>query len=971
MATGRELLNDTDYQLTVYVINPSQMPEKPDYQWLLETEAAPTDHKPLYRDLSVFHGYSINERAHTWIVRNENPATGLSYLNGKTKVLQMFMEIRFNLKLELHDLIRIDAPTGFILSKSPPPMGAAAQVQGATCQNWDWEPKNTPYLSTLSQIMCLKGQMNIFFKEPREYPELQPLKWRMDTTNVAKTPHVMENHWTVKLFVGSGPLAGKIRASEAVLGWDIRPQLENIFISIGGTNGWKQIAAGSQSSMAISFRAIQDADELELRGILPQGFDFTGCQSDILGNEVIETNVEKVRIRASILAAVQTTVRISNFKLGLLGGATKFNLITKLNDGRFRDERMNFLGGFRLPGALTVKAKKLNSLYSYDPASYPVKSTMGVRVKEDAIASFVFTVTQQANIGSKIRLSAYAYTFHASNFSLRQVSPDIEVAATVDSPIGSFMNVTLKGYLWVGTQYRIEAKVTTPTNVIAASLQRFSLEILDSNPLPVNTNDNLTDGFELVKQIPFKVLAPKSPPMALAVIELQINPVALSPNVVRVVAPPGFNFTATQTQSDCLNNGGTGDVFDKCTRSPPLCTNGPDACQESVLLNTLGTKRLTTITELLKVSILTPAANAIPPSFFVQLWDYDAEFDKFTELGWGEDTVGVKIRQMSGAGVIFPGIPNVPGQMAFRFETNLKVEANGKIRVFYPKDIVVDCGGQFLHQVGLKGDNVRCTNYPKEGKFEIGLPRPLPPGRQGFAVTSTAPNAINNARGNNFDIMVIAPAAEGGQVVDAAMAVPGNKIQHGITVKYLSLAWGSSEPNRAATVTVGFELLAALPKVNPPTLTEILIRVPLDFYQVIKSQSQVEISGDLPLKAGSQNIDYSKPLELRILLDEKKTAKLSLGQFKIQFPVWVPGRMPRNNVWLLTLCGQGTGTCIDETSPRALVTFPMAGFELNQAHPSFQGELGQASRTRRESISCVWILYALILLDTVARHLCR
>merc|ERR1719148_154255 len=62
------------------------------------------------------------------------------------------------------------------------------------------------------------------------------------------------------------------------------------------------------------------------------------------------------------------------------------------------------------------------------------------------------------------------------------------------------------------------------------------------------------------------------------------------------------------------------------------------------------------------------------------------------------------------------------------------------------------------------------------------------------------------------------------------------------------------------------------------------------------------------------------------------------GSYRFQFPVWVPGRMPRNNVWLITLCGPAHlakgGACLNENSPRAFVTFPLSGFELNEVHPS-------------------------------------
>jgi len=365
--------------------------------------------------------------------------------------------------------------------------------------------------------------------------------------------------------------------------------------------------------------------------------------------------------------------------------------------------------------------------------------------------------------------------------------------------------------------------------------------------------------------------------------------------------------------------------------------------------------------EFVKITVITPSANADNPSWYAQARSGTLN----SEVGWGEDPVGLQVRQMRGAGVVFPGIPSISGQLAFRFETNLKVEANGKLRIGYPPSIIVNCEGAFLYKVGLQGD-IRCLNYPREGYFEISLPRPLPPGRQGVAVTATPPNAIDDPGGNIFYIMVIDSEELGGNVVDAAMSIPGMRIQHGLSVRYMPLIWGSSEADRPASVSLGFELLADLPERDPPTMSEILIRMPLDFYHIVRRPSQVEIMTDggyLPLRADLW-MDYtSSPLYIRIFLDESQTRTMSPGRYRIQFPVWVPGRMPRNNVWLFTICGPATmaaGACMDEHSERALVTFPVAGFEMNEQHPAM-ADNGQVSSAYWRRRVCPWIILVLVV----------
>lgn len=782
--------------------------------------------------------------------------------------------------------------------------------------------------------------MQIRFLEDKPYPELAPIKWRMDTFNVAKTPHIMLNHWTATIRTKTGV----IRASEAVISWDIRPQLEAVEILVTGA----QIAAGSMSKMEISFNPIQDADELELTAKIPSGFDFTGAGSDYIGHEVISTSVEKIRVRAGISLGVRALIKLTAFKLGLVGGPTVFDLVTKLNDGTQLDERMDFTGGFRLPGLMSIVSKKLNSRYQMDPLAYPVPSLWGSRTLEAGRVTVIFTLTRQADIGTMLHIEAAPYQFKTDYFRLAEVATNILVPTQINPPTGAFIDVTLNGPLWANTQFMVEVSIVTPT-VLMPTEAMWSFTILDSNVLPVNTNDKMTEGFLQVKQIPFTILAGKSPPMARIPVEVQVDPVGTSLTHLLVVAPPLFNFT-----DNCLVEAGTGNVALSCERTSQV------AGREAALI-TYREPGLTAPTELVKISVISPAANAAAPSWYAQAIKMNVE------VGWGVDPTGVVIRQMRGAGVVFPGIPGISGQMSFRFETVLKLEGEGRLRIGYPKSITVNCEGAFLHKVGLLGD-IRCSNFPKEGYFEIFLPRPLAPGRQGLAVTSTCPNAIDDDTGNIFYIMVIEPEIMGGNVANAAMAVPGMRIQHGFRVKYLPLTWGSSEANRPAFVSLGFELLEDLPERDPPTISEILIRLPLDFYHVVKKLSQVEIiseelgASSLPLRTGLWLDFRSSPLMLRIFLDEVKTSTLKPGRYRIQFPVWIPGRMPRNNMWLLTLCGPASlaagAACMNEYSPRSLATFPIAGFGLNEVHPSMK--IGDVDAACSRSVLLPLVLAAVL-----------
>jgi len=78
--------------------------------------------------------------------------------------------------------------------------------------------------------------------------------------------------------------------------------------------------------------------------------------------------------------------------------------------------------------------------------------------------------------------------------------------------------------------------------------------------------------------------------------------------------------------------------------------------------------------------------------------------------------------------------------------------------------------------------------------------------------------------------------------------------------------------------------------------------------------------------------DVTNMRKIVMLLDETKTAKLAVGRYSFSFPLLMPSRMPKYNVYTLTLCGPNpagvNASCTGQDDPRAMVTFPLAGFAM-------------------------------------------
>merc|ERR1719188_2261790 len=103
---------------------------------------------------------------------------------------------------------------------------------------------------------------------------------------------------------------------------------------------------------------------------------------------------------------------------------------------------------------------------------------------------------------------------------------------------------------------------------------------------------------------------------------------------------------------------------------------------------------------------------------------------------------------------------------------------------------------------------------------------------------------------------------------------------------------------------MGFDLVSALPDLNPPEMFELLVRVPRDFVHDVQRAAQVEMLSDpgLPLaNVPFMNVTHH-PMQVHLYLNTNGSSLLLPGKYRWGFPVLVPARMPKFNVFLLTIC---------------------------------------------------------------------
>eukprot|EP00913_Durusdinium_trenchii_P031381 g29381.t1 len=197
-------------------------------------------------------------------------------------------------------------------------------------------------------------------------------------------------------------------------------------------------------------------------------FASIGAFYNNTGREVIATSAETIRIRASMYAAVNVDIVVANFRLGLNGGATLFNLVTKLNNGDQMDEALNFRQGFRLPGRdswlVAVSGKQISSQYKLMSELYPVPSLWEVRMGENALVEMPFTVTINSGLGDKMRVRAPPYDLQ-TDFSILQSGTAEIVTSEVLSAASGELVARLSTQLFRGVLYEVRVRVLTPKNV--------------------------------------------------------------------------------------------------------------------------------------------------------------------------------------------------------------------------------------------------------------------------------------------------------------------------------------------------------------------------------------------------------------------------------------------------------------------------------------------------------------------------
>jgi hypothetical protein len=932
LAPGRSIMNDRPYQFTFEVYNPRMTTEEQVVQeidpgvWLLESFASREPDMAQALDAAQFDPFVITPVLATWEYTNEG-ADGNPQVNGLEPVFGLELLMEFPETLDIGDIIEIRAPLGFRLEHRDNVCNNVELVLNAQGM--------TPLKFSIAR--CTGGVMTILIMESLPVSKFQQIRYRMDTSNPPKNVGVFDNYWLIEHRKPGNEDGsdGAILSSHAFKGWTIIPQLENPVIRLLGD----VTAAGrDEATIEISFLPVSRADTLTVEAAEPIGFEFDLVKLDDPTMFVVSAKGSTISMLADICPELAdpkaercvdvVTVTMRRVKLGKGGGQTVFHLRT-MYAVKPQDEK-KFFPGFRLPGKVDVPLQRLDSKYSLNGDKYPIRRSWGVLLGDVATATFRFYLSLVVPYGSTLHISGGLYNLRDTRgnqpgaFRLYDEHKKANVPTELVRMSGNDRLDTVFYELQRQIVYSVTIGCYAPSDTTFGN-GFWRIELLDDNPLPLVTDDGMTEGFDLVTEYPFKVVVDRCPPSTIVPVRLDIEPNNTRPMELRVIAPPNFNFT-----TPCLVDGPP-EVL-ACTPAKPLPSG------REVALIVLNEEGLISNPQNLVISVITPASTPSTRNWLIEgIFTVESK-----QVGWGEDEDGINIIQMPRTTVMYPGATGIGAEFAVTFSVDIPLTAGGMVEVTHPFMFLFYCGGDDnagrigFRKISLPGE-IACKTF--DNRFMLAFNHTLVPSDYSFTMLAEIPADIPER--TEFSVSLI---DRHGQVQDARMNIPGPQVSDNLIARVPMETEGEGLLWMPDTIQPGevyfFEFKISLEQdvptdpANPPQLGEILFQLPEGYVHELLTFEDFWNLDDIPTP-DNYNPDFTQQDRVRFLVDNGehnvRPLQIKKGQYSFRFPVRVPMQMPKVNIFVVVLCKPGGG-CSSPDDSGVLLTFPLAGPSMGQQH---------------------------------------
>ncbi|CAE7237737.1 unnamed protein product, partial [Symbiodinium sp. CCMP2592] len=368
---------------------------------------------------------------------------------------------------------------------------------------------------------------------------------------------------------------GVVRGSRLVQAYGIRPQLSQVNISRTGAES----AGGATTELRLSFVTVQSASTLWIRAKEPIGFDLGSAFVTGLQPSAGHGQGDTMEIEMNISAKQQISIELANVRLPLEGGASLFDIVT-YNGSTVQDSVYDVPGFLIPAHVAVSDIVLLNSYKQDTSSQFAVEATFGNRYGETAKLSVRWALSSAIPPQSMLKIAAAYWQFVPGTSKMAESRPDGTATSLAPDVVeeGASLSLRLATGLRPSrlASYMIEVEVLAPTpsqclcfgsGLCQLCQTNWSMEVLDAADVVIATNDALLVGFPLVSEVIWDVFALRAPPQALLDVTLRLTTVGAVPaTVLMVTAPFGYEFPYQCFALLALNGTVAGlPVFTQCT----------------------------------------------------------------------------------------------------------------------------------------------------------------------------------------------------------------------------------------------------------------------------------------------------------------------------------------------------------------------------------------------------------------------
>lgn len=750
----------------------------------------------------------------------------------------------------------------------------------------------------------------------------------------------------------------------------------------------------------------------------PGGFDFSEARFEPPYRRAAATGGRLVVVGGRYPANERTKMNILKVRMGYPGGGTRFDLML-YEDAQMllkRNERKNFIRGFRVPGALTIIEHRLWNEetvdhyegsasgwdviipllppYAHEPKGLPQLARVEMHfnvsmpvfqhqhlvlwsnvVKQLSFDApnrpYVTTAYQPVlelctdTVVKTTQIGAYQATGYASVAPIPcKVVEQVnftnfkEIKDSNGQPYGLNLTLNTSG-IYIRENYMV-ALVENLTYRLRFWVQPsqhdniWQVETEDGGALPQNQNDKLTPAIRAVNRMTVEVTSAYSriPPSSIVDFSIKV-----------FVEEQMTDFTLLEV-----------------ALPPGLSPWGMDSEMDT---NPEGTRRLVTRLEVSQTALReiretgktfnlrlqTPPTSSVDDRWFVMakavivndIGSLERTEVKTEGWGWikGFDVIPLP------ATIIYPPVEQFTGWLSITFATPLKVRGTF-VQIDAPPTYSLVCPNDPLF---LKGACNTDTGYTLPGTF--------------VNVTLVAGKLEGANMVYAFVVGIITPKREQAAVplwnvrvlndehytVDALIGWRGKDIVKDLFLEQPTLSWVTPPQHgetSVVTIEVTFDRRTPVPDASKGTeaVKALLITLPDRYKHDIRHRNQVKsLNSYFPVAIDSEWRQYDNLRWLRILANdgvEEARDFLPPGTFQFQFPVRVPKELPARMEWYLTMCKDFF--CTELEGRNVMANFPMPNTQPVKVGKLYATAItGEAPRQRRIAAAVV-VLTALHLL---------